>query len=83
MDCANGVGAHKLAALAPALEPAGLRLALRATGDGELNGGCGSDFVQKERELPAGFGPVEPGARWGSQTSLAMADLYECFRMGR
>lgn len=64
VDCANGVGAPKLAALAPALEPAGLRLQLRATGDGELNGGCGSDFVQKERALPAGFGRVEPGARW-------------------
>jgi phosphoacetylglucosamine mutase len=65
VDCANGVGAPKLAALASALEPAGLRLQLRATGDGELNGGCGSDFVQKERALPAHFGRVEPGARWG------------------
>jgi hypothetical protein len=71
VDCANGVGALKLAALAPALEPAGLRLQLRGTGDGELNGGCGSDFVQKERELPAGFGRVEPGARWGSTAMLS------------
>lgn len=63
VDCANGVGAKKLAALSDLISGCGLRLGLRATGDGELNGGCGSDFVQKERQLPAGFGPVTQGAR--------------------
>lgn len=66
VDCTNGVGALKLAELASQLQPLGLGLALRATGDGELNGGCGSDHVQKERVLPAGFGPIEPGARYAA-----------------
>lgn len=63
VDCANGVGAPKLAALAGQLAPAGLTLELRNTGDGVLNGGCGSDFLQKDRQLPSQFEGVPPGAR--------------------
>lgn len=63
VDCANGVGAPKLAALAGQLAPAGLTLELRNTGDGVLNGGCGSDFLQKDRQLPSQFEGVAPGAR--------------------
>ena len=63
VDCANGVGAPKLAALAPHLLPAGLALAPRNTGGGVLNGGCGSDFLQGHRCVPAGFDDVPAGAR--------------------
>ena len=65
MDCANGVGAPKMAGLLAALGAAGAPLAadLRNTGDGVLNGGCGSDFLQKDRQLPANFGGVPAGAR--------------------
>lgn len=62
MDCANGVGAPKMAALAAALQGA-LAVDLRNTGEGVLNSGCGSDFLQKDRQLPAGFQGVGPGAR--------------------
>jgi phosphoacetylglucosamine mutase len=63
VDCANGVGARSLAALAPRLARAGLRLELRNTGAGVLNGGCGSDWVQGARALPPGFAAAPPGAR--------------------
>ncbi|KAL4450013.1 hypothetical protein ABPG77_010682 [Micractinium sp. CCAP 211/92] len=63
MDCANGVGADKMRALAAHLADAGLTVDLRNTGEGVLNGGCGSDFLQKDRQLPAGFQGVAPGAR--------------------
>ena len=65
MDCANGVGAPKMAALVASLAQAdaGLAVDLRNTGQGVLNGGCGSDFLQKDRQLPANFQDVPPGAR--------------------
>ncbi|KAI3438187.1 hypothetical protein D9Q98_000624 [Chlorella vulgaris] len=65
MDCANGVAAPKMAALATALAAAGAPLALHLlnTGEGVLNGGCGSDFLQKDRQLPSNFQGVPPGAR--------------------
>ena len=65
MDCANGVGAPKMRGLVAALEAAGAPLPadLRNTGDGVLNGGCGSDHLQKDRQLPSHFGDVPPGAR--------------------
>jgi phosphoacetylglucosamine mutase len=65
MDCANGVGAPKMAALTEALQAAGAPLAvsLHNTGEGVLNGGCGSDFLQKDRQLPHGYADVPPGAR--------------------
>ena len=55
MDCANGVGGLKLQQMQQRLASAGLQMRLHATGDGELNGECGADFVQKERDVPAGF----------------------------
>lgn len=63
MDCANGVGAPKMASLAAQLADTGLTVDLRNTGEGVLNGGCGSDFLQKDRQLPAGFQGVPAGAR--------------------
>lgn len=63
VDCANGVGGPKMAALAPQLEAAGLHLVLRNTGDGVLNGNCGSDFIQKDRQLSESFDDVPAGAR--------------------
>ena len=54
MDCANGVGGLKLQHMQQRLAAAGLQMQLHATGDGELNGGCGADFG---REVPAGFPP--------------------------
>ena len=65
MDCANGVGACKMAELAKLLaaDGGGLVVHLRNTGEGVLNGGCGSDFLQTKRQLPDNFGDVAPGAR--------------------
>jgi phosphoacetylglucosamine mutase len=63
VDCANGVGGPKMAALAPLLAPAGLALALRNTGGGVLNGGCGSDFLQGARRAPAGMDDAPAGSR--------------------
>lgn len=61
VDCANGVGSAALKQLTAALVKApggktaaeGLHMVLVNTGEGRLNDGCGADFVQKERELPA------------------------------
>lgn len=64
VDCANGVGSHALKQLTAALAkvPNGgkaaadsLNLQLINTGEGQLNGECGADYVQKERSLPAGI----------------------------
>lgn len=63
VDCANGVGAPKLARLAPLLEESGLKLVLRNRGGGALNGGCGSDFLQKDKKLPETFEDLPPGTR--------------------
>jgi phosphoacetylglucosamine mutase len=63
VDCANGVGASKLEQLAPRLVKAGLLLQLHNTGAGVLNGNCGSDFLQKDKALPEGYGDVAPGSR--------------------
>ena len=63
VDCANGVGGEKLAALAPRIRSAGLQLEVRNTGKGILNHVCGSDYVQKERKLPENFGDLPPGSR--------------------
>jgi phosphoacetylglucosamine mutase len=64
VDCANGVGAAKLAALSPLLAASGLQLQLHNTGGGVLNGGCGSDYVQKDKALPQELEGVGPGSRW-------------------
>ena len=63
VDCANGIGGLKLAAMAPYLDASGLKLSLKNTGDGILNGGCGSDFVQNNRTFPENFTDVQSDAR--------------------
>ena len=65
VDCANGVGAQKLKALAERLSGT-LDVNLRSTGEGGLNFGCGADFVQKERRFPAGMKDCQDGARSGT-----------------
>jgi phosphoacetylglucosamine mutase len=63
IDCANGVGAPKMAQLAPLLSETGLEFDLRNTGKGVLNGGCGSDFIQRDKQLPENFTRLPPTAR--------------------
>eukprot|EP00898_Chlorokybus_atmophyticus_P004933 jgi/Chlat1/5440/Chrsp36S05439 len=63
VDAANGVGAPKLQQLQQHLQQAcpeaKLHIEIRNTGvDGELNEGCGADFVQKERQPPRSFSPT-------------------------
>lgn len=63
VDCANGVGSNALKQLTDALGKVpggkaaaeGLDMQLLNTGEGQLNDGCGADFVQKDRALPAGI----------------------------
>ena len=62
VDCANGVGAAKLKALAEGLSGE-LDVCLRSTGEGGLNDGCGADYVQKGRRFPAGMEDCQDGAR--------------------
>jgi phosphoacetylglucosamine mutase len=64
VDCANGVGAAKLKALAERLSDAGLAVDLRNTGDGPLNDGCGADYLQVHRQIPASFPDVPETARF-------------------
>ena len=60
VDCANGVGAQKLARLLDAVQSANapLSLSLRnvsstyTNGSGSLNKDVGADYVQKERRVP-------------------------------
>ena len=67
VDCANGVGATLLASASERLAKSGLTLVLYNTGDGQLNHGCGADFVQKERVAPnGGMHALAPGARCAS-----------------
>lgn len=67
VDCANGVGATLLASASERLAKSGLTLVLHNTGDGQLNHGCGADFVQKERVAPSGgMHALTPGARCAS-----------------
>ena len=73
VDCANGVGAEKLKALAERL-CGKLDVCLRSTGAGGLNDGCGADYVQKERRFPAGMKECQDGAR--SATALQNSCLY-------
>jgi phosphoacetylglucosamine mutase len=59
VDCANGVGALKLMQMKEDLGRIGLSLVLYNTGDGELNYGCGADFVEKECKFPANMQNIE------------------------
>lgn len=65
VDCANGVGAPKLKMLQQQLPE--LRLDLRNSGSGPLNGSCGADFVQKGSNgapcLPEDFQDVPSSSR--------------------
>ena len=66
VDCANGVGASKLAALAAAAGDAlPLRLRNVEGAPGSLNNRVGADHVQKEKSIPAegGFDALPPGAK--------------------
>lgn len=61
VDCANGVGGVKLPAFLPLLKHSGLDLVLHNLGNGILNHNCGSDYVQKERQIPEEFENVPVG----------------------
>lgn len=61
VDCANGVGALKMEKLKPYVVRLGLDFCLHNTGDGVLNGKCGSDFMQKERALPEAMRDLDVG----------------------
>ena len=70
VDCANGVGAAKLARLVDAARSAGAPLALslrNASSDapGSLNKDVGADYVQKEQNVPkhGGFSELPPGSK--------------------
>jgi phosphoacetylglucosamine mutase len=71
VDCAHGVGAAQVTALAAAVSPAGLRLAAfnapkSDDGGASLNKGCGSEHVQKARAPPVGWEAV--GGEEGANT---------------
>lgn len=63
VDCAHGVGASHLQTLTQPLQMSGLHLTAKCTGDGILNGGCGADYIQKERAMPDTFETVPDGSR--------------------
>lgn len=63
VDCANGVGSHRLLELKEQLATAGLSLDLRNCGEGELNHLVGADYVQKERKVPENFSDFHEGSR--------------------
>lgn len=68
VDCANGVGAPKLAALAPHLE--GLVDVTVVNGKCDepkmLNADCGADFVKTNQKLPAGIDAPVAGKLYAS-----------------
>ncbi|KAL2545343.1 Phosphoacetylglucosamine mutase [Forsythia ovata] len=64
VDGSDGVGGEKLEILKKMLSD--LSIDVRNRGDGVLNEGVGADFVQKEKVVPRGFGPVDVGFRCAS-----------------
>ncbi|KAL0038851.1 hypothetical protein WJX79_010662 [Trebouxia sp. C0005] len=66
VDCANGIGARHLQTLSQHLQQSGFDMIAKCTGDGILNGGCGADFIQKERQMPHTFDQVPQGSRCAS-----------------
>ena len=64
MDCANGIGARHLQTLSQHLQQSGFVMTAKCTGDGILNGDCGADFIQKERQMPHTFDQVSQGSRY-------------------
>ncbi len=75
VDCANGVGAHKLKLLAPLLEQNGLILHLHNT-NGILNHLCGSDYVDKYLTFPNGMDDIAEGERCCSLDGDADRIIY-------
>lgn len=58
VDCANGVGARALQGLLDALPPHTLDITMLRTAmgaRGQLNHGCGADFVKSQQRLPEGY----------------------------
>lgn len=66
VDCANGIGARHLQTLSQHLQQSGFVMTAKCTGDGILNGGCGADFIQKERQMPHTFHQLPQGSRCAS-----------------
>ena len=77
VDCANGVGAEKLKALAERLSGK-LEVCLRSTGNEGLNDGCGADYVQKERRFPAGMEDCQDGARSAAASQNSCLNGHAC-----
>jgi phosphoacetylglucosamine mutase len=63
VDCANGVGAYKLALMRQDLIELGINLILYNTGDGKLNYECGADYVEKEQKFPSCMSSIKEYAR--------------------
>jgi len=61
-DGANGVGAAAMLEFQARLAGV-LQCRLVNTGEGELNSGCGADFVKVSQAGPAGLGELQPGRR--------------------
>jgi len=59
LDCANGVGAVAMRPLLGRLRTIGLEIDLANTGEGELNQGCGADFVKMKQCQPSGVDTSE------------------------
>lgn len=64
VDCANGIGAAHLQMLSQHLQMSGFNMTAMCTGAGILNGGCGADYIQKERAMPHSFESVPDGSRY-------------------
>eukprot|EP00884_Botryococcus_braunii_P003349 jgi/Botrbrau1/13014/Bobra.0389s0011.1 len=66
VDCAFGVGGPKLKLLQEAVGSSRLALQTVNVEGGQLNEGCGSDFVEKQRQAPHGFAAIPPARRCAS-----------------
>ena len=64
VDCANGVGAVKMAHLRDKISDV-IQIRLENTGQGKLNDNCGADFVKLYQKAPSGV-KLEPLARYAS-----------------
>lgn len=63
VDGANGVGGDKLEVLRELCGDLSIEVRNSSKGEGVLNKGVGADFVQKEKVVPSGFGPIDVGLR--------------------
>lgn len=82
VDCANGVGAKVMSNALPAL---GEQLACRVAnkGDGQLNEGCGADFVKVQQKEPRGLEELAEGERGVSFDGDADRVVYFCQSAGK